>query len=69
MLCVGPAFQVAPLVGGDFGLCDRAHPDAKLEWIDGAEIDGAWVEGWAVVDDEKEIVRPLLLEDRQHRQA
>lgn len=43
-----------------------ALPDAKLEWIDGAEIDGAWVEGWAVVDDEAAIVRPLQLTDSQH---
>jgi hypothetical protein len=43
-----------------------ALPDARLEWIDGAEIDGVWVAGWAVVDDVEEIVRPLQLTDSQH---
>lgn len=42
-----------------------AMPGSRLEWIDGEYIDGAFVKGWAVVDDEREIVRPLLLEDRQ----
>ena len=40
-----------------------ALPGSRLEWIDGAFVDGAWVEGWTVVDDEREIVRPLQLTD------
>lgn len=43
-----------------------ALPDARLEWIAGEEIDGAWVCGWAVVDDVEEIVRPLQLTDSRH---
>ena len=46
-----------------------ALPAARLEWIDGEEIDGAWVCGWAVVDDVEEIVRPLQLTDSQHPPA
>lgn len=46
-----------------------ALPAARLEWIDGEEIDGAWVYGWAVVDDVEEIVRPLQLTDSQHPPA
>ncbi|MBP8292650.1 MAG: hypothetical protein KAX65_07750 [Caldilineaceae bacterium] len=42
-----------------------ALPGSTMEWIDGAFIDGAWVEGWAVVDDVREIVRPLELTDSQ----
>ena len=36
----------------------RALPGSRLEWIDGEEIDGAWVQGWSVVDDARAIVRP-----------
>ena len=46
-----------------------ALPAARLEWIDGEEIDGAWVYGWAVVDDVEEIVRPLQLTDSRHPPA
>lgn len=45
----------------------RALPGSRLEWIDGEEIDGAWVQGWSVVDDARAIVRPLQLTDSQHR--
>lgn len=44
----------------------RALPGSRLEWIDGEEIDGAWVQGWSVVDDAREIVRPLQLTDSRH---
>ena len=42
-----------------------ALPGSRLEYIPGEVIDRKFVVGWCVVDDEREIVRPLQLTDSQ----